>query len=188
MPGCGSLPEYPRWSPGPSGSGPLGKLPLRVGSSALSRLVIRQSAACGSPRAIVTGDWGTSASKVNRRFASGDAFGTSVLDRRAVRHLHLARQKCRCGLRHIHVLEVKAGDVVSQLEKRMAVLKAGDFRVHHQAVRPDGPRLKFLPEREPSKCVSFMRSISTLPMAFDTHSAAFGSVVFRRFWWRAARA
>ena len=41
-------------------------------------------------------------------------------------------------------------------------------------------RLKFFPEREPSKCVSRIRSISTLPMALLTHSAAFGSVVLRK--------
>ena len=40
--------------------------------------------------------------------------------------------------------------------------------------------LKFLPDREPSKCVFFMRSISTFPIALLTRSAAFGSVVLRK--------
>ena len=40
--------------------------------------------------------------------------------------------------------------------------------------------VKFLPEREPSNLVSFMRSISTEPMASEIHFAASGSLVRRK--------
>jgi hypothetical protein len=44
----------------------------------------------------------------------------------------LARHKTGSGQRQVHVLEVEAGHVVSQLEKGVAIFQPGDFRIHHK--------------------------------------------------------
>ena len=43
-----------------------------------------------------------------------------------------ARNKARSGQRQVHVLEVKAGNIVSQLEKCVPILQPRDFGIHHE--------------------------------------------------------
>ena len=77
----------------------------------------------------------------------------------------------------IVVLKGETGDVITELQESMAIAKPeiSESRTNGSTCRSN---VKLRPCRESSKCVSRTRSISTLPMAFETHSAAFGSVVF----------
>jgi len=74
----------------------------------------------------------------------------------------------------VQVVKSESGDVVPELQISVTVVQTSDLGTHYSGSIWRST-VKFLPDRDPSNFVSLSRSISTLPMASEIHSAAFGS-------------